>query len=205
MNCNKSNVTCAAFGNILEGIYTVHMVNNGATRPVTLTGLPASVKELRMWVTDSQRGMQYVVSEMLATVTAFRYRAETGALEEMQTVQLTPADYTGTKSAAEIAIHPKRKFLYASHRGDNTIALFQIDQATGLLTAVDRTSTEGKTPRNFAIDPSGGWLFTANQDSGNVVIFRIDAQALDDTEHSMLPFIEKYRSIKEAVAKFGRI
>ena len=65
---------------------------------------------------------------------------------------------------------------FTSHRGDNTIALFQIDQATGLLTAVDRTSTEGKTPRNFAIDPSGGWLFTANQDSGNVVIFRIDAQ-----------------------------
>jgi 4-hydroxy-4-methyl-2-oxoglutarate aldolase len=31
------------------------------------------------------------------------------------------------------------------------------------------------------------------------------AQDLDNTEHSMLPFIEKYRSIKEAVAKFGRI
>ena len=31
------------------------------------------------------------------------------------------------------------------------------------------------------------------------------AQELDDTEHRMLPFIEKYRSIKEAVAKFGRI
>jgi 4-hydroxy-4-methyl-2-oxoglutarate aldolase len=31
------------------------------------------------------------------------------------------------------------------------------------------------------------------------------AQDLDDTEHKMLPFIEKYRSIKEAVAKFGRI
>ena len=31
------------------------------------------------------------------------------------------------------------------------------------------------------------------------------AQALDDTEHSMLPFIEKFRSITEAVAKFGRI
>lgn len=31
------------------------------------------------------------------------------------------------------------------------------------------------------------------------------AQQLDNTEHSMLPFIEKYRSIKEAVAKFGRI
>ncbi|MBI3666497.1 MAG: RraA family protein [Acidobacteria bacterium] len=31
------------------------------------------------------------------------------------------------------------------------------------------------------------------------------AQALDDTEHRMLPFIEKFKSIKEAVAKFGRI
>ncbi|HKW99236.1 MAG TPA: RraA family protein [Bryobacteraceae bacterium] len=31
------------------------------------------------------------------------------------------------------------------------------------------------------------------------------AQQLDNTEHSMIPFIEKYRSIKEAVEKFGRI
>ncbi len=31
------------------------------------------------------------------------------------------------------------------------------------------------------------------------------AQQLDNTEHTMMPFIEKYRSIKEAVAKFGRI
>jgi len=30
------------------------------------------------------------------------------------------------------------------------------------------------------------------------------AQQLDDTEHQMMPFIEKFRSIKEAVAKFGR-
>jgi len=31
------------------------------------------------------------------------------------------------------------------------------------------------------------------------------AQELDNTEHTMLPFIEKFKSIKEAVAKFGRI
>lgn len=31
------------------------------------------------------------------------------------------------------------------------------------------------------------------------------AQELDNTEHSMLPFIEKYKSITEAVAKYGRI
>lgn len=33
----------------------------------------------------------------------------------------------------------------------------------------------------------------------------IKAQELDNTEHRMYPFIEKYRSIKEAVDRFGRI
>ena len=57
--CDKQpNVTCAAFGNIADGIYTVHLVNHGATRRATLTGLPANVKQLRVWVTDAERGMQ---------------------------------------------------------------------------------------------------------------------------------------------------
>jgi O-glycosyl hydrolase len=56
--CNGANLTCAGFGNIAEGIYTVHVVNNGAARQATLTGLPVGVKELRQWVTDSQRGME---------------------------------------------------------------------------------------------------------------------------------------------------
>jgi hypothetical protein len=58
VSCNGPNLTCAAFGNIAEGIYSFHMVNNGATRQATLTGLPANVKELRVWVTDSTRGME---------------------------------------------------------------------------------------------------------------------------------------------------
>jgi hypothetical protein len=55
--CNKPNLTCAAFGDIANDLYTVHMVNNGAARTATLSGLPPAVKRLRIWVTDSQRGM----------------------------------------------------------------------------------------------------------------------------------------------------
>jgi hypothetical protein len=58
VKCNQPGIACAALGNIAEGVYTLHIVNNGATRPATVTGLPADVKQLRMWVTDARRGME---------------------------------------------------------------------------------------------------------------------------------------------------
>jgi 6-phosphogluconolactonase len=74
-------------------------------------------------------------------------------------------------------VHPSGKFLYASNRGDgNSLAVFTIDAAKGTLTQVEITPTQGKTPRNFAIDPTGTLLFAENQQSNNIVIFRIDAK-----------------------------
>ncbi|MDR3718651.1 MAG: hypothetical protein P4K98_07600 [Bryobacteraceae bacterium] len=58
VRCGAPELNCAAFGDIADGQYAVHIVNNGTGRPATLTGLPASVKELRVQVTDSRRGME---------------------------------------------------------------------------------------------------------------------------------------------------
>jgi len=116
----------------------------------------------------------YVLAEMFATVTVFRYDAKAGSLNQTQTISMLPADYKGVKSAAEIAVHPSGKFLYASNRQHNSIAVFHIDAATGALTAAGQVPTQGKTPRNFAIDPTGAFLLAANQDSGSIVAFRID-------------------------------
>ena len=55
--CDKDAISCAALGDIADGTYVVHMVNNGASRPVTLEGLPPSAKEIRLYVTDAKRGM----------------------------------------------------------------------------------------------------------------------------------------------------
>ena len=52
--------------------------------------------------------------------------------------------------------------------------MFAIDSYTGMLTHVETDSSGGKTPRNFAIDPTGSWLLAANQDSDNIVVFGID-------------------------------
>jgi 6-phosphogluconolactonase len=117
----------------------------------------------------------YVVSEMKGTVTVFSNDAGTGTLHRIQTVSTLPNDFKGEIEDAEIEIHPSGRFLYASNRGDgNSVAVFAIDPGKGTLTPVEITPTQGKTPRSFAIDPTGTLLFAANQQSNNIVIFRID-------------------------------
>lgn len=58
VTCGRPTLSCAAFGDIAKGAFAVHIVNNGAARPATLTGLPANLKELRVHVTDSRRAME---------------------------------------------------------------------------------------------------------------------------------------------------
>jgi len=49
-----------------------------------------------------------------------------------------------------------------------------VDQKTGRLTFVEHQSTQGRTPRHVAIDPSGRWLLAENQASDSVVVFALD-------------------------------
>jgi 6-phosphogluconolactonase len=118
----------------------------------------------------------YVLTEMENAVTAFAYSQKNGSLWELQTVSTLPKDYSGPKEAAEVIVHPSGKFLYASNRaGVDSITAFAIDPAKGTLGLVGQYSTRGKTPRHFAIDPTGKFLMAANQESNNIVIFKIDS------------------------------
>jgi 6-phosphogluconolactonase len=116
----------------------------------------------------------YVINELQSTVVTYSYKAATGALQAVQTASTLPKGFSGNNTAAEIEIRPDGRFLFASNRGDDSIAVFAIDSDTGVLTHVATSPTGGKTPRNFAIDPTGSWLLAANQDSDEIVVFRID-------------------------------
>lgn len=118
----------------------------------------------------------YVVHEMQNTVTAFDYDAADGILHPLQTISILPKSFSGENTAAEIQIHPSGKFLYASNRGHDSIAVFAIDPNKGTLTLVEYASTKGQGPRNFEIAPGGKILFAANEKADNVVVFRINQQ-----------------------------
>lgn len=57
LTCDREEVSCAAFGDIADSAFTIHLVNNGASRQVVVSGIPPGVKEFRKVVTDAKRGM----------------------------------------------------------------------------------------------------------------------------------------------------
>ncbi len=115
----------------------------------------------------------YVCGEMTSTVHAMTYDAAKGELKVIQSLSTLPEPVKGN-STAECQVHPSGKFVYVSNRGHDSIAVFQVDEATGKLTAAGHAPSGGKTPRNFCVDPTGKILIAANQGSDNVVVFKID-------------------------------
>jgi 6-phosphogluconolactonase len=118
----------------------------------------------------------YVINEIANTVTAFAYDADAGILTEIQTISTLPEGFKGRTNTAEVQVHPSGKFLYGSNRGHDSIASFAIDPTSGKLTSLGFEPTQGKNPRNFAIDPTGSFLFAENGQSDSIVVFKVDPQ-----------------------------
>jgi 6-phosphogluconolactonase len=117
----------------------------------------------------------YVVNELGGSVCVFAYDAVRGALTLRQTISSLPAGFRGGNTSAEIRLSPDGRFVYASNRGPDSLAVFARDPAAGTLTVVEIVPSGGKHPRNFALSPDGRWLLCANRDTDNVVVFRVDA------------------------------
>ncbi|WP_394841878.1 lactonase family protein [Pendulispora brunnea] len=92
------------------------------------------------------------------------------------------------QGAAAIHVHPSGQWVYVSNRdttpadpGENSVAVFAIDAATGEPKLVQSIDSHGISPRTMTLDPSGHVLIVANQSKGpggiepNLSVFRIGA------------------------------
>jgi 6-phosphogluconolactonase (cycloisomerase 2 family) len=116
----------------------------------------------------------YVVNELDSSVTTYQWTPESGALTALQILPTLPSNYTGNSRASEIEVDPAGRFLYASNRGYDSIAIFRIDQHSGLLSLVDLAATKGKTPRFFTLTRDGRYLYALNEDSDTIVTMAVD-------------------------------
>jgi 6-phosphogluconolactonase len=113
----------------------------------------------------------YSLNEISNTVDALAWDAEHGTLKRLQNISTLPEGFSGSNTAAQVAVDSSGRFLYASNRGDDSVAVYSISDSDGTLKVVQRVDCGGKTPRHFALDPGNQWLLVANEDSSNIVVF----------------------------------
>ncbi|WP_238650767.1 lactonase family protein [Paenibacillus piscarius] len=153
----------------------IYRVEDGKLVTHREVGLPPGSGPRHLAVHPSRQWF-YLVNELNNTVSVFAADESRGDLKLLQHISSLPEHYTAGSddTAADIHVSPCGRYLYVSNRGHDSIALFHIDNATGLLEAEDWVISGGRTPRNFAL--IGGMLLAANQNSGNIVSFRIDSE-----------------------------
>jgi len=123
----------------------------------------------------------YVLQELDGTLISFKYN--NGMLTKVSQTTIIDKEYKGEIRSADIHISPDGKFLYATNRGEiGEISTFKVLN-NGKLKLIQQTSTLGKGPRNFAIDPTGNFLLVGHQYSNNIVILKRDKETgfLTDT------------------------
>ena len=126
----------------------------------------------------------YVINELNSTITVLERKADY-SYSELETLSTLAKDFKGDSYCADIHLSKDGKFLYGSNRGENTIVIFKVDQASGKLSLAGRESVNGDWPRNFGIDPSGNFLLVANQRSNNITVYK------RNTEDGTLNFLHE--------------
>jgi 6-phosphogluconolactonase len=147
----------------------------------------------------------YVLNELTSSIAIYDRDRASGRLTARDTLPTLPGGVERENSGAELQLAPSGRFLYASNRGHDSIAIFSVDPLTGDLMPGGHVSTLGATPRQFEISPDGRFLAAANQDGDNVVLFRVnpDTGALTATGSSVAvprPVCVKFTPFRKAVS-----
>jgi len=137
----------------------------------------------------------FILNETQSSVTACNYDSTTGEIAEIHNISMIPDDFTGTTNAAAIRIHPSGKFLYASNRGHNSIAVYEISE-NGSLSLVELETSGINFPRDFNLSPDGLFLVAANQKGGTIISFFINQSTGELEPTTKLQFINQPLAIQ---------
>ena len=127
----------------------------------------------RHFVFHPDRDFFYSVNENGSTVSAHHFDPETGQLSSFQVISTLTDDFDRAENTtAEIRMTQDGKYLYASNRGHDSLAIFAVNE-DGSLDAIGHQPTEA-TPRYFDLDPTGTYILAVGQNSGRMATYRID-------------------------------
>ena len=127
----------------------------------------------RHLVFHPNNGFIYVLNELDNTISQIENKD--GNYSVLNSFSILPEGFTDFSKAADIHASADGKFIYASNRGHDSIAILEV-QEDGSLKLVANEPTKGKDPRNFQISPDGNFILVANQNGNNLISYKRDAK-----------------------------
>ncbi len=131
----------------------------------------------RMLHFHPNRVTAYSINELDSTVDVLHWNSADGSLTLVTRINLLTPEMTGPTRGCDTVITRDGRHVYFANRDHNFLYSFHANAQTGALTPIARTSSGGKTPRSFTLDPTERWMLVANQDSNNLAVFARDVKA----------------------------
>ncbi|WP_374986943.1 lactonase family protein [Streptomyces fradiae] len=119
-------------------------------------------------------GHVYILGELAPTLTVCRWDGRVGTLEPVAEVPVRPAGAAGNGYPSALVVSPDGRFVWAAVRGDDTIAVLELDEGGERPRLVAAVPSGGRWPRDLTADPEGRRLYVANERSGDVTWFDVD-------------------------------
>lgn len=119
----------------------------------------------------------YLLGELSSLLSVLKYHAEDGSFEHVMTASTIPSDWTEHNGSAALRLSADGRFIYASNRGHNSIAVFKIGNEGSEIERIQLISTEGAFPRDMNWDNKQEFLVVANQDTDNVSLYARDSNS----------------------------
>jgi 6-phosphogluconolactonase len=116
----------------------------------------------------------YSINELSNTLNTYMWDGNGNLTPVQENLSTLPAGFKGTSGAGEVLVDAAGKYLYGSNRGNDNIVICSIDPVSFQLTVVGWVHTQGRTPRHFNFDPTGSFIHVGNQDSANIVTYKVD-------------------------------
>ena len=113
----------------------------------------------------------YVLNELNNSIT-FVKKLDNGKYIKEKSFSTLPIGYTAKSICADIKITSNGKFIYATNRVHNSIAIFEVDSDSGELNLLGLQPTFGDFPRNISLSPDENYLIVANRNSNNIASFK---------------------------------
>ncbi|GAB3280918.1 lactonase family protein [Larkinella harenae] len=118
----------------------------------------------------------YCIKEMSSTVAILRRNRQTDTVELLEdNVSFLSETYAGERSGGDIHLDATGQYLYATNRGNNTLALFSVGK-DGKLTLRGLQYTGGDEPRNFLLDASSPYVLVGHQQTDYITLFKRDTR-----------------------------